>query len=317
MYNQSVSSSFTNCTFTDNSAKEAGGGMYNRRGSPSLTHCTFSGNSAVTSGGGMCNEQSDPTLTNCTFTGNSANEDGGGMLNQASSSPTLSNCTFSGNSANEDGGGMYNNDNSSPTVTNCILWGNAASSGAQIYNDGTSSATVSYSDIQDGWRGTGNTNADPLFIDAGGGDLHLSPGSPCIDAGDPFSYFGLEPEPDGARINMGAYGNTPEATCKGGLVLKSYNMVSKVRSGRTTFKYEFTVTLSNNSTDDIHNLQLEMLDASGSVVMLDSEVNFGHIAAGETATSEDTFSLSVDRAIPIDATTISWRAKFESGVSRR
>jgi predicted outer membrane repeat protein len=338
MYNRRGNLSLTHCTFSGNSAVTSGGGMCNEQCDPTLANCNFIGNSA-SDGGGMCNINSNPTLTNCIFTGNSAFDGGGmgnyesspivtnctfsnntavyggGMLNELSNNPSITNCTFNGNSA--DFGGGMNNYESSPSVTNCILWDNTAPSGAQIHDDWTSSATVSYSDVQGGWSGTGNINSDPLFIDVSSGDLHLLPGSPCIDEGDPLSHFGLEPEPDGARINMGAYGNTPEATCKGGLVLKSYNMVSKVRSRRTTFKYEFTVTLNNNSTDDIHNLQLEMLDASGNVVMLDSEVNFGHIAAGETATSEDTFSLSVDRAIPIDATTISWRAKFESGVSRR
>ncbi len=36
--------------------------------------------------------------------------------------------------------------------------------------------------------------------------------SPCIDAGDPLSPAGDEPEPNGRRINMGAYGGTAEAS---------------------------------------------------------------------------------------------------------
>ena len=36
--------------------------------------------------------------------------------------------------------------------------------------------------------------------------------SPCIDAGDPNSPVGDEPEPNGGRINMGAYGGTAEAS---------------------------------------------------------------------------------------------------------
>jgi hypothetical protein len=36
--------------------------------------------------------------------------------------------------------------------------------------------------------------------------------SPCIDAGDPLSPIGLEPFPNGGRINMGAYGGTAEAS---------------------------------------------------------------------------------------------------------
>ena len=36
--------------------------------------------------------------------------------------------------------------------------------------------------------------------------------SPCIDAGDPNNPIGLEPFPNGGRINMGAYGGTTEAS---------------------------------------------------------------------------------------------------------
>jgi len=36
--------------------------------------------------------------------------------------------------------------------------------------------------------------------------------SPCIDAGDPKSEYKNEPKPNGGRVNMGAYGNTEEAS---------------------------------------------------------------------------------------------------------
>jgi hypothetical protein len=36
--------------------------------------------------------------------------------------------------------------------------------------------------------------------------------SPCIDAGDPNMPVGDEPEPNGGRINMGAYSGTAEAS---------------------------------------------------------------------------------------------------------
>jgi len=34
----------------------------------------------------------------------------------------------------------------------------------------------------------------------------------CIDAGDPASAIGLEPEPNGGIINIGAYGGTTQAS---------------------------------------------------------------------------------------------------------
>jgi len=36
--------------------------------------------------------------------------------------------------------------------------------------------------------------------------------SPAIDAGDPASNHSQEPQPNGGRINQGAYGNTVEAS---------------------------------------------------------------------------------------------------------
>jgi len=69
----------------------------------------------------------------------------------------------------------------------------------------------------------------PLFADANNGDYHLlsergrywaehdvwvldKVTSPCVDGGDPTRAPSNEPMPNGARINMGAYGDTPYAS---------------------------------------------------------------------------------------------------------
>ena len=174
MSNVGSSPTVINCTFIGNSGF-LGGGMLNSSNSM-VTNCTFIGNTA-TLGGGMLNIGSGPTVTNCTFTGNSATF-GGGMNNTGGANPTVSNCTFSGNSANSAGGGMHNA-SSSPTVSNCILRGDSPDEFS-----GSGTPTVTYSDVQGGFLGTGNIDADPLFVDPDNGDLRLQPGSPCIDAGD-------------------------------------------------------------------------------------------------------------------------------------
>ncbi|MHC4647808.1 MAG: right-handed parallel beta-helix repeat-containing protein, partial [Planctomycetota bacterium] len=206
MYNRNCSPTLTNCTFSGNTAYD-GGGMYNNDGSsPTLSTCTFSNNTASHNAGGMNNtNSSNPTMTDCNFTENEAGG-GGGMINSVNCSPTIINCVYMGNSANY-GGGIYNNDNSnpivtnctftnneantgggaihnggsSPTVTNCILWGDTPN---EIYDDGTSSTTVNYSDVL--WSGAGGNNiyGDPVFLDAASGDLRLGSCSPCVDAGD-------------------------------------------------------------------------------------------------------------------------------------
>ena len=58
----------------------------------------------------------------------------------------------------------------------------------------------------------GDISVDPMFESAEMLDFFLDEQSLCIDAGDPLDEFTNEPEPNGGRINMGAYGNTQYAT---------------------------------------------------------------------------------------------------------
>ncbi|MBC8526507.1 MAG: right-handed parallel beta-helix repeat-containing protein [Candidatus Cloacimonetes bacterium] len=117
----------------------------------------------------------------------------------------LVNVTLSENTATGNSGGIYCSA-SNPSLVNCILW-NDLPEEICVYS-GTVTAT--YSDIQDGWTGIGNIDADPLFADPQNGDFHLtwanfpipdSTMSPCIDTGDPNSPL----DPDSTRADMGAY----------------------------------------------------------------------------------------------------------------
>ena len=45
-------------------------------------------------------------------------------------------------------------------------------------------ANVSFSDVEGGYPGDGNIDADPLFENVDLANLHLEAGSPCIDSGD-------------------------------------------------------------------------------------------------------------------------------------
>jgi predicted outer membrane repeat protein len=211
----------TNCKFIGNSAIEGGGGgLAVDQCSPTLVNCTFKYNTAHY-GGGMHSSSSDfppyitstPTLINCVFIRNSADMDAGAMNNNESDA-TVTNCTFYGNSAPRVGGML--NINCYPTVTNCILWGNTdvwhnSGEGGQI--DGNLGwMTINYSCIQH-WSGllggVGNIGDDPMFV--GGGDCHLSAGSPCIDTGDDLApgLSGLDidgnPRIVGLTVDMGAY----------------------------------------------------------------------------------------------------------------
>jgi M6 family metalloprotease-like protein len=72
---------------------------------------------------------------------------------------------------------------------------------------------LSYSLISDGQfaGANGNITGDPMFLDAGNRDYHLSAASPAIDAGDPSAAYNNERFPNGCRVNLGAFGNSDEA----------------------------------------------------------------------------------------------------------
>jgi hypothetical protein len=184
MNNSNSSLTVTNCMFSGNSANlGGGGGMDNINSSPTVTNCTFSGNTAA-GGGGMCNVNSSPAVINCTFTGNTAAQNGGGMSNSFFNSLTVTNCTFRGNSATNGHALAFDSSNqccpNELLMTNCILW----NGGDEIWNNDGSTITINYTNVQGGWPGTGNIDADPMFVDPGNGDYRLQAGTPCIDAGD-------------------------------------------------------------------------------------------------------------------------------------
>jgi predicted outer membrane repeat protein len=182
IYNSWVSPQVANCLIADSFATLYGGGVFNTGSTAEFFNCRFTGNSASSWGGAVINASNSTVLfENCLFNDNSAPTRAGGIYNIGGSSPTLTNVTFSGNSS-ATGGAIYNATGCSPTLTNCILWADTATTQPEIYNQTDATPVVTYSNIAGGYAGVGNIDADPLFVDGPGGDLHLQAGSPCIDA---------------------------------------------------------------------------------------------------------------------------------------
>ena len=182
MRNWNASPTVANCIFVDNQATSAGG-ISNIGSNARIINCTIRTNTATNVGGGMANTAgSNPMVLGCLFHNNRAQfQDGGGMRNLGSS-PAVICCTFVGNFAHRgDGGGMASSYSGNPSVTGCIFWPNFPN---EIVDFPNASTTVLYSAIEGGWPGTGNIARDPMFVDPDNANYRLSPGSPCIDAGD-------------------------------------------------------------------------------------------------------------------------------------
>jgi hypothetical protein len=215
--NDGSSPTLTEVVVADNSSGQYGGGIYNRMGSnPSLTNVTISGN-VSTRGGGLYNSNSHPTLFNVVFLGNSVTKNGGAVHNYMASAPTFTNCTFSQNTAN-NGAAIFNLMAGGTTLVNCILWGDSAVTfGNEIYNWLDSSTIVSYSIVMGGLpdgcvNGGNNVSGNPLFVDGGAWDVHLSnPGSPAFDAGNNAAPGLPATDRDGSdrikngTVDLGAY----------------------------------------------------------------------------------------------------------------
>ncbi len=189
--------------FNDNKAA-SGGGMAIFLGAVTfLFNVSFVGNISAQSptgndgigGGGIYSiEGALPDMANVVFSGNQAERGGGAYFGQSSQhiQPRLVNVTFSNNTATLQGGAIFSDTNVEPVVANSILWANTAPDGPQVFLAGNTSIDISYSDIQGGWDGLHNINANPAFHMPSGtdgvngsidDDLRLGGVSPAIDAG--------------------------------------------------------------------------------------------------------------------------------------
>ncbi len=229
----------TNCviagfTLQNGETDGSGGAIYCFDSSPTIRNCVIINNTAIWSGGGIFCFNSESTIRNCIIAGNSVGATGGGIRCVSCSNFKITNCTISGNSADWQQGEGFYFFGCTVSINNSIIWGNGLE---QIYaTDGNT--TVTYSDVQNGWYGTGNIDTDPCFAlfdpnsDPNMWDFHLqsaygrwdpnsqlfvndSNTSLCIDSGDPNSGWSDEPWPSGKRVNMGAYGRTNQASMNG------------------------------------------------------------------------------------------------------
>jgi Secretion system C-terminal sorting domain len=162
-YQVGCSVAVSNTVFQDNSAG-FGAGLYCNAASPVVTNCIFDKNRVTSHGAAGLNISSAaPVYNNCVFSNGRADGVGGAFYNLLGAAATFKNCTFFGNYAIPSGGVIYN-DGSTSTITNGIIWGNVNSGNFGAFNGGT--ATVTYSSIEGGQSGVGNSASNPQFVNS-------------------------------------------------------------------------------------------------------------------------------------------------------
>jgi len=178
---------------------------------------------------------------------------------------TIYNCSYGISNMSED-------DSYKAYARNNIIYGSYLGLASQVggnlfssYNCISNASGASYYNVD---AGSGDITSDPLFANLAGGDFHLksmkgrysngswvidSEHSPCIDAGNPSDSVGSEPEPNGSRINMGAYGGTSQASKSLGLLTNTnVEPVSLAAGARGDVTITFTTENSLPSDGKIY-----------------------------------------------------------------
>ena len=228
---------------SDNSSSGDGGGIYvwgplYGVAPPVIEDCIVSGNETGSNGGGIgLDEDVDATITRTFVVDNHAGGTFGGLVVYGSD-VAFTNLTISENTSS-GGGAIGISQGGHVDLTNSIVWNHSGE-----YNfggDGTGSINITYSDIEDGFDGEGNIDADPLFTDADNGDYTLqAPDSPCIDAGT------ADTDGDGNDDITDYSGSAPD--------MGAFETTMAAPTGFTLYSLETYVTLTWNavSIDDFN-----------------------------------------------------------------
>ena len=198
------------------------GGGINCSSVITIANNRITGNASGTGGGIYSNSSS--IITNNVIIGNVASSNGGGVFCASSFSPIVCNNTITGNQSASGGG--IGCSSGSPVLANNIVAFNSSGLGNA---GGTPKVNNNCVYNPDGANYTGlplgadNISVDPQLLATGYGDVHLTAGSPCIDAGlDSVVQSGWadvdgEPRTQGSHVDIGAdefNGTTPSFALK-------------------------------------------------------------------------------------------------------
>ncbi len=206
---------FIRCLFDNNSVSNvasggdpSGGGAHVDHGQVRFFNCTFTDNTAVDAGckGGalyldhafMDDDWPPALIVNCLFhdntaTGTTSNKGHGGAVYSAHKGCEIRDCTIAFNTADGNGGGVHIAQNTQMDLYNTIAYFNEDQSStstptktAQIYEATGTTVVIDYCDVE-AWSNppNNNINNDLEFVNQTGSprNLRIQSDSPCKDTG--------------------------------------------------------------------------------------------------------------------------------------
>ncbi len=232
-----------NCVFEDNSSLNSGGGIYlgtngtlNMSCNNETQHKSYLyNNSAKNAGGGIfAKSANELTIENTTVVSNKTQNGAGGGVYINQTSNKLVNLVIAQNDggfpsgadgiffykcpksemlqctiADNDRIGVMNNSGGPVNMANCIAYGHSVS---QIWPN--AEINTIFSDVQNGYPGVGNIDANPLFTDITNFNYRIVVGSPCEDFGMNLPSVTNDLDgtfrPQGSGWDMGAFEVIPE-----------------------------------------------------------------------------------------------------------
>ncbi|WP_431210937.1 hypothetical protein ACQ86N_34065 [Puia sp. P3] len=211
-----------NCIFTGNFAVYGGAiggfGDGGQQTNTNIYQCLFDGNQAIYGGASASiasnGDWAPFTFHSCIFNNNTVSGANASVVyqsmdNAASNSWTdLEGCLFY-NEAVPLFTSLTTGSNYRFDLIDCILW-KSGSPYAGGYANGNSPVTIGTCDINGSLPSGSNIDADPMFANAAGGDFHVPPCSPVVDAGFPWASpsendFGGQSRYQGTNMDIGPY----------------------------------------------------------------------------------------------------------------
>jgi hypothetical protein len=234
LYSNSCDFNLTNVTISNNMAERDGGaGAFRNNSNLIFNNSNLSYNIAQQEGGAILIREGSLELNHSLVSYNQSNwnENNGGAIHaETNANLYINNSTIYENSKS----GIYLDDYTIDTIiSNSIIYGNTEEEiSTRMYGTNVS---LTYSDVDyyycnDNYAFVyceGNIIANPQFVASENDDFSLEPTSPCIDMGNPdLDNNGLtwendpdDQDPDGTRLDIGAYYYHQESGCTDPLAL--------------------------------------------------------------------------------------------------